>query len=427
MSPRRVLVAALTVLGLVAIPALPASASPAAASASPVAQAPLAAAGSLAAASSSWPRVKQKKTAGKGAGFVLKAKKTRTVKLKKHASVPSSARYQLVKIKVTRSKGVGYVKVWASGTKKSGLKKVRYGKGTTVRTVKVKTSSTRRIKLKSTRGVRVKIYTIGYKRAATSTTTGASRAGSVGVPSGKKLKVHHGDLTITKPGAVIDGLDVRGFVQVKAPGVTIKNTLVRGRATSRIAYLVQLSDAARGTTIVDSELRAAHASPYVMGVVGSNFTLERVDISRVIDQVAITGDNVTITDSWLHGNLYYKNDPNHGGKESHDDNIQIQAGNNIRIVGNRLESSRSAALMITQGSGKVRNVTFAGNRVNGGSCSVNISEYGRGPVAGLSFKDNTFGTGTRHAYCAIIKPSSTPIAQSGNSFTDGHPFRVSRG
>lgn len=423
-SLRRVLVAALTVLGLMAVPALPA----AAATASPaVAQAGPAVAAPLSTASATWPRVKQKKTAGKGKGFVLKAKKTRTVKLKKHASVPSSTRYQLVKIKVTRSKGSGYVKVWASGTKKSGLKTVRYGKGTTVRTVKVKTGSTRRIKLKSTRGVRVQIYTIGYKRAATSTTTGASGAGSVGVPAGKKLKVHHGDLTITKRGAVVDGLDVRGFVRVKAPGVTIKNTLVRGRATSRIAYLVQIDAAATGTKIVDSELRAAHASPYVMGVVGSNFTLQRVDISRVIDQVAIIGDNVTIADSWLHGNLYYKNDPNHGGKESHDDNIQIQVGTNIRIVGNRLESSRSAALMITQGSGKVRNVTFARNRVDGGSCSVNISEYGRGPVAGLSFTDNTFGTGTRHAYCAIIKPATTSVKQGGNRFTDGHPFRVSRG
>src|SRR5690606_33736241 len=152
-------------------------------------------------------------------------------------------------------------------------------------------------------------------------------------------------------------LDVRGFVRVKAPDVTIKNTIVRGRATSRIAYLVQLSDAAKGTTIIDSELRASHASPYVMGVVGSNFTLKRININRVIDQVAITGDNVTIEDSWLHGNLYYKNDPNHGGRESHDDNIQIQAGKNIRIVGNRLESSRSAALMITQGSGPVGKVT----------------------------------------------------------------------
>lgn len=427
MSPRRVLVVALTVLGLVAVPALPASAALAPSMTLATASAGPAAAAPLAAASSSWPRVKQKLTAGTGAGFTLKAKKTRTVKVRKHKSVPSGTKNVLVKVKVMRSKGAGSVKIWANGTKKSGLKTVRYGKGTTVKTVKVKTSASGRIKLKSTRGVRVKIYTIGYKRPAKKTSTSATGAGRTGVPAGTKLKVHNGDLTISKRGAVVDGLDVRGFVRVTAPGVTIKNSVIRGRATSRIAYLVQISDAAKGATIIDSELRASHASPYVMGVVGAGFTLKRVNIHRVIDQVAITGDNVTIEDSWLHGNLYYKNDPNHGGGESHDDNIQIQAGKNIRIVGNRLESSRSAALMITQGSGPVGNVTFARNRVDGGSCSVNIAEKSHGPLSGLRFVDNVFGTGTRHAYCAIIKPTTTPMSQSGNSFTDGQPFRVSRG
>jgi hypothetical protein len=248
---------------------------------------------------------------------------------------------------------------------------------------------------------------------------------TTGVPAGTQLKVHTGDLVVSTPGAVIDGVDVRGQVRVMADNVTIKNSIVRGRAYSSVTHLVSVS--AKGFRMVDSEVFADVPSPYVMGVVGSHFTLERVDIHTVIDQVTVIGDDVTITGSWLHGNLYYAQDPNHGGKESHDDNVQVQIGKNLTMTNNVLEGSRSGALMITQGRGKVSDVTFSKNWIDGGSCSVNISEYKSGPLAGLKFTDNVFGTNTRHAYCGIIKPVTTTIAQSGNTFTDGHTFAVKRG
>lgn len=258
-------------------------------------------------------------------------------------------------------------------------------------------------------------------------TSGRPDGGSTGVPSGIKLKVHEGDLTITEKGTVVDGLDVRGAIRIKASDVTIKNTKVRGRPVSSIFHLVQIADDAKRTKIVDSEIFGAHPSPYVMGVVGASFTLERVDIHTVIDQVTIIGDDVTIKDSWLHGNLFYANDPNHGGGPSHDDNIQIQVGSNLRLVGSRLEDSSSAAIMITQGRGAVSDTTVESSWIDGGSCSVNISELTHGPLRGITFRNNVFGTATRHAYCALLVPVTTTVSQSGNSFTDGTAFRVSKG
>lgn len=221
---------------------------------------------------------------------------------------------------------------------------------------------------------------------------------------GTKLTVHNGDLTITKPGTIIDSLDVRGLVFVKATNVTIKNSIMRGRVTSGNAAL--LSNSSAGLRVMDSEMYSADPSWKIKGFVGSNATFIRMNIHDVTDQIHITGDNVTVEKSWLHRNLHYANDPNNGGP-THDDNIQIQGGVNMRFVGNKMEHSKNAALQITQDTGVVGNIVFSGNDVNGGSCTVNIHEKTRGPIRGMSITDNTFRRDTKHRNCSIITVPTT--------------------
>lgn len=275
--------------------------------------------------------------------------------------------------------------------------------------------------------VRVTVQVLAHNGTSAEGATTKPGPANTGVPAGTKLTVHQGDLVITEAGAVIDGLDVRGFVKVRARDVTIKNSIVRGRPINGTIHLVQNVDGGGGLTIVDSEISAAHPSPYMMGVLGSDFALRRVDINTVVDQVMVLGDDVTIEDSWLHGNLHYARDPNHGNTPSHDDNIQVSAGKNLRFEGNRLEDSSSAAVMVTQGHGAVSGLAFRDNWVDGGACSVNLVEGSRGPLRGMTFTDNTFGTSTRHPYCAILRPLTTSVAAAGNVFVDGRPFALSRG
>jgi hypothetical protein len=252
----------------------------------------------------------------------------------------------------------------------------------------------------------------------------APNADNTGVPAGKTLKVHNGDLTITTAGAVIDGLDIRGFVRVKAPDVTIKNSIVRGAPISGNMSLVQASST--GLIIQDSELNPTTRSPYINGIVGKSFTLRRVDIHHVVDSVHLTGGAVRVEASWLHDNLHYATDPNHSNG-THDDSIQIQAGSGITIVGNTIEHANNAAVMITQNIGKVANVTFANNRTGGGACTINVTESGKGAILGLAIRDNVFSRDTVHPNCAILAPTTTKIATSGNVYTDGKAVYVSKG
>ncbi|MDJ0337985.1 hypothetical protein [Cryobacterium sp. PH31-O1] len=247
--------------------------------------------------------------------------------------------------------------------------------------------------------------------------TATASAGTTGVPTGTTLKVHNGDLNITKAGTVISGLDIRGLVKINAINVTIKNSIIRGRSVSAPAALVNNLGGRSGLKIIDSELYPSKPSPDINGIYGYNFTLTRVDIHGVIDGVHVTGSNVTIANSWLHGNLHYTSDPNQGGKPSHDDSIQIQKGSNIKVYGSTLSGSHNAGVQITQDTGDVSSFSFTGNFADGGACTINVAQKSYGPIYGAVVTDNKFGRNTKVANCAIISPSTTKISTARNYYT----------
>jgi hypothetical protein len=267
--------------------------------------------------------------------------------------------------------------------------------------------------------------TLGISQTASAGASGTV-AETAGVPSQTDLTVHQGDLIITTPGAVIDGLDIRGLVSVRAPNVTIKNSVVRGRPVTSDAALV--SNSSPGLVIQDSELYDAYPSPYIKGFVGSNVTIRRTDIHDVTDQVHLTGGNVRVEASWLHDNLHYEVDPSQNNTPSHDDSVQIQAGANISIVGNDISGAHNSGIQITQNTGNVSGVVFSGNKIDGGGCSFNISEGGRGPVKDVTISGNAFGRQTKIANCAVIAPPTSMPTISNNTYVpDGAAVTVKRG
>ena len=208
-------------------------------------------------------------------------------------------------------------------------------------------------------------------------------------PTGTKLTVHEGDLTVTTPGAVIDGVEVHGLLIVNAPDVVIKNSRILGRAVNGSTGLVSNVRSGLPFTIQDSEITAAVPSPYLNGIFGSAFTALRVDISNVIDPIHVIGGDVEIRDSWLHDNDHYEQDPLWDGTPSHSDSLQIEAGNDISVIGNRMEGAHNAAVQITQNTSKapLGNVRISGNYFNDGGCTVNIART-PAAIAGFSVTDN---------------------------------------
>ena len=240
-------------------------------------------------------------------------------------------------------------------------------------------------------------------------------AETTGVPAGTKLTVHEGDLNVTTPGAVIDGLEIRGLLIISAPDVVIKNSRIVGRAVNSSTGLVSNVRSGLPFTIQDSEIDAAVKSPYLNGIFGSAFTALRVDISNVIDPIHVIGGDVEIRDSWLHDNDHYEQDPLWNGTPSHSDSLQIEAGDRITVVGNRMEDAHNAAIQITQNTSKapLANVRIADNYFNDGGCTVNIART-PAPIAGFSVTGNVFGPDRTYGGCGILAPDMNTPQQSGN-------------
>lgn len=255
----------------------------------------------------------------------------------------------------------------------------------------------------------------------------APGASNTGVPAGTALTKHYGDLRITTPGTVITGLDIEGLVRVEAANVTIKNSIVRGRdVTSSIALIYAGAASVKNLLVENVELAATTASPHLNGIMGSNFTLRRVNIHNVVDSVHIFGNNVTVVSSWLHNNTHFVNDPNWNGGPSHDDNIQIQRGTNIRIFNNTISGAVNAVMQITQDQAPTSYVTFSNNNVSGGACSLNVAQKGPqpGPIVGLTIRDNIIGASTYNCPMIIDAPTLAIASLIRNVRPDGTVAKV---
>jgi len=254
---------------------------------------------------------------------------------------------------------------------------------------------------------------------------------NTGVPAGTKLKVWEGDLVVDTPGAHIDGLEIHGLVSIHAPNVLITNSKIVGGSTMPAwdRALIQISSDEDSVTVQDTEMYAATPSYRIRGVIGKNFTLTRVNMHDVIDQMVITGDNVTVQDSWLHSNLYYVEDPNYSNNPSHDDNAQISIGKNLKFLRNTMQGTHNASIMITQDRGHVSDVVVADNFIDNGACSINIAEKAYGPIERMTIRNNVFGGNTWVKKCGILSPPTTTaiLTAATNTWLDGTPVAISRG
>ncbi|GAA1417272.1 right-handed parallel beta-helix repeat-containing protein [Agrococcus citreus] len=246
---------------------------------------------------------------------------------------------------------------------------------------------------------------------------------NTGVPAGVQLRVHRGNMVITTPGTVISGLDIHGYVDVRAKNVTIRNSIIRGGAANGQDSLVRSASNNASLTITDSELVPNVQTPNIDGLRGWNINAQRLDIHGVIDPAHFWGSgNVQLRDSWIHDNLHYANDPGWNGGPSHDDGVQIQSGSGYWITGNRIEGAHNAAIMVTQDAGRVSNVMIRDNFLDHGGCTINLHDKGKGQFQNIDIRDNVFGANSTFN-CQIIRTAGD-ITATGNTTVTGKAMKI---
>jgi hypothetical protein len=245
------------------------------------------------------------------------------------------------------------------------------------------------------------------------------------VPAGTALTVMNGDLTITTAGATYSGLDIHGYVVVKAPNVTIKNSIIRG-GTGPVGNGIvnDTDDAATNFLLEDSEIVPQYPVVGLDDIKGWNYTALRDNIYGSVDGLKMYGDNATVESSWIHDLVTYAHDPAQGGGPSHSDGVQILSGSNLKVIGNTIEGGINTAVMITQDHGTTNNVVIDGNWLSGGKCTINMTPKPLGSLNAITVTNNIF-TDNSTLSCPILDTTQTNLTASGNVYAgSGLPVAV---
>ncbi|HEY3408168.1 MAG TPA: carbohydrate-binding domain-containing protein [Propionicimonas sp.] len=288
------------------------------------------------------------------------------------------------------------------------------------RTVKVRLINNKAITHKCNRDAFVAgSYMSGAAPAnsAASTTAGKPSAATTGVKAGARLTRHDGDITVTKDGTVLANLDVHGFVIVRAENVTITNSIVRGGKAKGFATGLITDYGYKGLLISDTRIVPEFPSVWFDGIKGSGFTARRVHISGGVDSVKIQGNNTVVEDSLLEDTDYYANDPQQGGTPTHNDNIQIQNGQNVKVTGNTIRGATNFAVLGAASKGNL-NLIVKDNWLDGGHCTVKLQIL-NGWAETATVTGNKFGPNRAVSSCAFTSYPAVKLTQNSNTFENG--------
>ena len=247
-----------------------------------------------------------------------------------------------------------------------------------------------------------------------------------------KLVQNLGSITVTEPDTVIEGLDIHGYVIIKAANCIIRRCIIRGGppATQGQNALLNITHPdAGGYLVEDVTLKPDYANVRQNGIyVNRPGRFRRINLSGTVDGIVVYGNGVELIDSYLHDFVVYPSDPAQGGKPSHADGVQISAGRGVRITGTTIEGANNAAIMVTQDAGTTGDLLMEGNYLDGGGATINFGSGGA-PKTGLTVRNNRFGRHQRNPGMAIIRhPVQSPLTESGNVWDDdGTPIKITRG
>jgi hypothetical protein len=261
--------------------------------------------------------------------------------------------------------------------------------------------------------------------------TGWPNGKNTGVPAGTVLSAYSGcsggETLITQANTVIDSKRVDCNIVIRATGVVIKNSLIKGN--------VDLEESQSGSfTITDSEVTA--------GMGTKNFVARRVNVHNGAGPNVYCYTNCDIRDSWLHSPSYPADNPEaHLGAFLANDNGPDGSTTNVTLIHNTIhcdtppqgsDGGCSGDVNLFGDFGPITHVTIDGNWL-GGSKGISFCFYG-GDSSGkgfphadhVIFRNNVFQKSPT-GHCGDYGPvagfntSGSGNVWSNNKFDDGTP------
>ncbi len=201
-------------------------------------------------------------------------------------------------------------------------------------------------------------------------------ASTTGVRDGVTLSPS-GSITVTQDGAVVEGLDITGRIDVRADDVTIRNV----RVSSSASHLIRN----HGKNLLVEDVTLVGQQPCSAGIAFTNYTARRVDVSGCADGMKANG-NVVIEDSYIHDLRKWPG--------THNDGIQSTGGSNMVIRNNTIEGAfrdSVSAIKFTSEFNHLSDVTIEGNKFFGGNYTIYLTKKpGMRAPTDIRIADNVF-------------------------------------
>jgi hypothetical protein len=215
--------------------------------------------------------------------------------------------------------------------------------------------------------------------------SGFPDGGSTGVLPSAVLR-QSGSITVSTPGAVIEGMDIKGIVNITAPDVVLRNSRIKAAAW----IVVKVKDGLSGVRIEDVEIDGSGLAgmPGSVGIAGPVSVL-RADIHSVENGI-IPSSGAVIRDSYIH-DLDSPGSP-------HYDGIQMDGGQSgILIEHNAIDLTNhgwTSTIMMDNDFGAVTNVRIVGNQLIDGSYTIYADgKFSSAPINGIVIDRNQLGKG----------------------------------
>jgi Bacterial Ig-like domain len=195
-----------------------------------------------------------------------------------------------------------------------------------------------------------------------------------------------GNLTVTKAGVVLSGLNITGTVTIDAANVTLENCNITGADY----YNVIIGTGLTGVTVQNCTIN--NESYGGTGISGQG-TFVGNNIMGTVNGINVAGNNTVIEGNYIHDMA--------GPAGAHFDTIQADGNfSNLLIQGNTLvnEQDQTSVLMLDNYWGPINNVTVDDNIMVGGDYTIYVGEVAKGqdpggPVTNVTVENNHLGTG----------------------------------
>lgn len=234
---------------------------------------------------------------------------------------------------------------------------------------------------------------------------GLPYAGNTGVPAGTALTVVNGNVTLSTPGQVYEGKDVRGCVRVTAANVTIRNSRITCGGVEAGGDYVRIRSSSTGLTVTDTEVNCG--DNFGIGIGSANFTAVRVNVHHCENGFDVSSPgNVVVRDSYVH-DLWAENG-------AHADGMQWGEGaSNITIDHNTIvnENGQTSAIIMWDESGaQNNNVLITRSLLAGGGYTLYCGRFGSS--SNVVITNNRFSPGQYKYADSCVAPHVT--TWSGN-------------